>query len=118
MATAAVMKAGSSILAPEQKTEVDLLISKLRQDAATEEEIKTKEQIIMELGQRLKHMGRATELGELIKTTRPFLNLISKAKAAKLVRALVEMFLDMEAGTGFEVELCQVSLKNVEYLNI
>jgi hypothetical protein len=53
-------------------------------------------------------MGKATELGELIKTTRPFLASISKAKAAKLVRVLVEMFLDMEAGTGFEVELCQV----------
>ncbi len=39
----------------------------------------------------------------LIKTTRPFLGLVSKAKAAKLVRTLVELFLDMEAGTGEEV---------------
>ena len=83
-------------------------ISLTEQDAATEEEIRTKEQIIVELGTHLKQMGKATELGELIKTTRPFLASISKAKAAKLVRVLVEMFLDMEAGTGFEVELCQV----------
>ena len=43
------------------------------------------------------------ELTELIVYTRPFLNLVSKAKAAKLVRNLVDMFLDLEAGTGEEV---------------
>ena len=32
---------------------------------------------------------------------------MSKAKAAKLVRTLVDLLLDMEAGTGKEVELCQ-----------
>lgn len=37
---------------------------------------------------------------------RPFLNSISKAKAARLVRSLLDMFLDMEAATGQEVELC------------
>ena len=39
----------------------------------------------------------------MIKCVRPFLNMVSKAKAAKLVRALVDLFLDMEAGTGSEV---------------
>ena len=43
------------------------------------------------------------ELARLIKFSRPFLTLISKAKAAKLVRALVDKFLDMEAATGKEV---------------
>lgn len=43
----------------------------------------------------------------MIKFTRPFLGLVSKAKAAKLVRHLVDKFLDMEAGTGKEVELCE-----------
>ena len=42
-------------------------------------------------------------LAALVKTTRPFLGLVSKAKAAKLVRTLVDLFLDMEAGTGEEV---------------
>lgn len=31
--------------------------------------------------------------------------MVSKAKAAKLVRSLVDMFLDMEAGTGKEVQV-------------
>lgn len=37
---------------------------------------------------------------------RPFLISISKAKAARLVRSLLDLFLDMEAATGQEVELC------------
>ena len=43
------------------------------------------------------------ELGGLIKFIRPFLKMVSKAKAAKLVRNLVDVFLDMEASTGMEV---------------
>lgn len=42
-------------------------------------------------------------LASLIKSMRPFLGLVSRAKAAKLVRTLVDLFLDMEAGTGEEV---------------
>lgn len=42
-------------------------------------------------------------LASLIKVTRPFLGMVSKAKAAKLVRNLVDHFLDLEAGTGNEV---------------
>ncbi|KAI0211590.1 26S proteasome non-ATPase regulatory subunit 11 [Lamellibrachia satsuma] len=75
-------------------------------DNADEEGIKIKEQAIMELGILLKTTGQAEELARLIKFSRPFLTLISKAKAAKLVRALVDKFLDMEAATGKEVELC------------
>lgn len=37
---------------------------------------------------------------------RPFLISISKAKAARLVRSLLDLFLDMEAATGQEVGLC------------
>jgi len=43
-------------------------------------------------------------LAGLISFSRPFLGMVSKAKAAKLVRALVDMFLDMEAATGKEVQ--------------
>ncbi|XP_023242369.1 26S proteasome non-ATPase regulatory subunit 11-like [Centruroides sculpturatus] len=76
-------------------------------DASNEEVIHIKEQSILLLGSLLSKHGRANELGDLIKQTRPFLNNISKAKAAKLVRALVDLFLDMEAATGEEVQLCK-----------
>jgi len=46
------------------------------------------------------------ELVELIEFTRStFLNHVSKAKAAKLVRTLIDLFLDMEAGSGREVRI-------------
>ena len=44
-----------------------------------------------------------TELGELIQTTRAMINFFSKAKAAKLLRELVDSFLDMGHATGKEV---------------
>lgn len=72
-----------------------------------EELIRIKEQGILQLGELYKQEGKAKELADLIKVTRPFLSLISKAKAAKLVRSLVDMFLDMDAGTGIEVSESQ-----------
>ena len=38
---------------------------------------------------------------------RPYLGSLSKAKAAKLVRQLVDLFLDMESAVGLEVDLCK-----------
>lgn len=70
-----------------------------------EDNIRVKEQGILHLGELYKKEGKAKELAELIKATRPFLSLISKAKAAKLVRSLVDFFLDLEAGIGIEVSL-------------
>lgn len=72
-----------------------------------EELIRIKEQGILQLGELYKQEGKAKELADLIKVTRPFLSLISKAKAAKLVRSLVDLFLDLDAGTGIEVQLCK-----------
>lgn len=74
-----------------------------------EEAIRNKEQEIMDLGEKYKKEKRANELAQLIRDVRPFLAMISKAKAAKLVRGLVDLFLDMEASTGTEVQLCKVS---------
>lgn len=93
----------SSIKKP---TDIEHLKKIVHEEKTDEENLQVKEQCILDLGRHLSETGKAIELANLIKTTRPFLNLISKAKAAKLIRALVDMFLDMEAGTGMEVELC------------
>lgn len=45
-------------------------------------------------------------LANLIRAIRPSLNNFSKAKAAKIVRHLVDLFLDMDTKTGQEVTLC------------
>ncbi|XP_045170358.1 26S proteasome non-ATPase regulatory subunit 11-like [Mercenaria mercenaria] len=88
---------------------IDILHSIVKRDADlnNEESVKVKEQSILELGALLAQSKQAEELAGLIKFTRPFLGMVSKAKAAKLVRALVDLFLDMEAGTGKEVDLCK-----------
>lgn len=54
-----------------------------------------------------------TELGGLLKYVRPFLNSISKAKAARLVRSLLDLFLDMEAATGQEVSRLNDKLESL-----
>jgi len=74
--------------------------------ANDEEGLRIKEQAILDLASLLCQTKKAKELAELIKFTRPFLNLVSKAKAAKLVRNMIDMYLDLEAGTGEEIELC------------
>lgn len=63
---------------------------------ATEEFIKVKEQAITDLGALLARSGRGHDLANLIRGVRPFLALVSKAKAAKLVRQLVDQLLDMD----------------------
>lgn len=66
------------------------------QSVATEEMIRVKEQAIIDLGSLLCRSGRGQELANLISGVRPFLSLVSKAKAAKLVRQLVDLLLDMD----------------------
>lgn len=80
--------------------------------ADDEEGVRVKEQAILDLGALLTQTKKAKELSELIIYTRPFLNMVSKAKAAKLVRNLIDMYLDLEAGTGEEIRLCT---ENIEW---
>jgi len=72
-----------------------------------EDQLKDSETKILQIGQQYASKKKAEELGHLIKSIRPFTRLLSKAKAAKLIRGLVDMYLDMGAGTGYEVQLCK-----------
>lgn len=65
------------------------------------------EDSIIARGKELSKAKDATNLAKLIHDVRPQLNDMSKAKAARLVRQLVDMFLDLDAKTGQEVQLCQ-----------
>uniref|UniRef100_A0A8C6KDZ9 Proteasome 26S subunit, non-ATPase 11 n=4 Tax=Nothobranchius TaxID=28779 RepID=A0A8C6KDZ9_NOTFU len=97
-----------SLLGTDRNASIDILHSIVKRDIqdCDEEAVRVKEQSILELGGLLAKTGQAAELGGLLKYVRPFLNSISKAKAARLVRSLLDLFLDMEAATGQEVELC------------
>ncbi|CAF5098553.1 unnamed protein product, partial [Rotaria magnacalcarata] len=107
-------EAENALLGKDYKTARELLekLVKLEVKVDDEESIRIKESAMLSLGKVFKETKDATALASLIKTNRSFLGLVSKAKAAKLVRTLVDLFLDMEAGTGEEVTLCQ---ENIEW---
>ncbi|TSK14719.1 26S proteasome non-ATPase regulatory subunit 11B [Bagarius yarrelli] len=110
MAAAAVVEfqRAQSLISTDRDASIDILHSIVRRDVQQDDEeaVRVKEQSILELGTLLAKTGQAAELGGLLKFVRPFLISISKAKAARLVRSLLDLFLDMEAATGQEVELC------------
>ncbi|KAG9346238.1 hypothetical protein JZ751_008063 [Albula glossodonta] len=121
MAAAAVVEfqRAQSLLSTDRNASIDILHSidvvgrgngdpGMKRDVQEDDEeaVRVKEQSILELGSLLAKTGQAAELGGLLKYVRPFLISISKAKAARLVRSLLDLFLDMEAATGQEVELC------------
>ncbi|GCC30193.1 hypothetical protein chiPu_0008641 [Chiloscyllium punctatum] len=111
MAVAAALvefQRAQSLVSTDRNASIDILHSIVKRDIQQDDEeaVRVKEQSILELGGLLAKTGQAAELGGLLKYVRPFLNSISKAKAARLVRSLLDLFLDMEAATGQEVELC------------
>merc|ERR1712183_1074698 len=79
-------------------------------EAPSEEILRDQEANILQLGEKLREEGKTKEMTDLIQKVRHFLRFMSKAKAAKLVRGLVDMFLEMERSEARgerEVQLCK-----------
>merc|ERR1712154_542563 len=82
-------------------------------EAPSEEILRDQEANILQLGEKLREEGKTQEMTDLIQKVRTILKFMSKAKAAKLVRGLVDMFLEMKtnrdpADSGEnEVQLCK-----------
>eukprot|EP00123_Amoebidium_parasiticum_P022227 comp8264_c0_seq1/m.3684 comp8264_c0_seq1/g.3684 ORF comp8264_c0_seq1/g.3684 comp8264_c0_seq1/m.3684 type:complete len:424 (-) comp8264_c0_seq1:82-1353(-) len=75
--------------------------------------INNTEAALYQLGELYSKQGKegAHKLGALIKSSRPFLNYISKAKSGKLVRKLVGQYLDMDLDNPeAAVALCEDSI--------
>lgn len=94
---------------PEKAMELLVAIVRRDVDSSREEEVKEKENAVVKLGTLYSKHGKAEELGVLIKETRPFLQCISKAKAAKLVRNLLDLFLELTDAemSAPAIQLCQ-----------
>uniref|UniRef100_A0A2K5QJV6 PCI domain-containing protein n=1 Tax=Cebus imitator TaxID=2715852 RepID=A0A2K5QJV6_CEBIM len=86
-----------SLLNTHREASIHLFHSIVKRDIEEndEEAVKVKEQSILELGSLLEKTGQAAELGGLLKY-------VSRLKQL----AWSDLFLDMEAATGQEVELC------------
>ena len=80
--------------APEKAQAIDVEIIKKTVDASIEEDVKEKETAVLKLAALFSKQGNNAGIGELIKQTRPFLQCISKAKAAKLVRNLLDLYIE------------------------
>ncbi|KAL7989954.1 hypothetical protein Chor_012620 [Crotalus horridus] len=106
-----------SLQSTDREASIGILHSIVKRDVQEndEEAVQVKEQSILELGSLLAKTGQAEELGGLLKYVRPFLNSISKAKAARLVRSLLDLFLDMEAATGQEARLISLYFDTKRY---
>merc|ERR1712051_565677 len=79
-------------------------------EAPSEEILRDQGANILQLGEKLREEGKSKEMTDLIQKVRHFLRFMSKAKAAKLVRGLVDMFLEMERSDPRgerEVQLCR-----------
>merc|ERR1711976_120458 len=79
-------------------------------EAPSEETLRDQEANILQLGEKLREEGKTKEMTDLIQKVRHFSRFMSKAKAAKLVRGLVDMFLEMERSDprgDREVQLCK-----------
>merc|ERR1712179_134643 len=107
MAAATLVERSPSLSLSKMETDASILKKLEEQD----QDVATREAGILSLAETYQKDGQAHKLAQLIKDTRPFLSQISKAKAAKLVRNMVDMFLDMEAGTGLEVEVCRDNIE-------
>jgi len=71
----------------------------------SEEQAKQIAQIV-ELAERFQQGGLADQLVDLVKNIRPFLKKISKAKAAKLIKVLIDMYLEI-APNNLGIALCK-----------
>merc|ERR1712066_489000 len=110
MAGAMMVERAGSIPAMEPTMNYKEFVAKLEEEQnreMDEEQLREMEASALDIGQKMREEGKAKELGNLIKQIRPFTKLLSKAKAAKLIRGLVDMYLDMGADTGYEVTLCK-----------
>merc|ERR1712141_967428 len=97
------------ILSKPEELRMDFLLKDVN-EAPSEETLRDQEANILQLGEKLREEGKTKEMTDLIQKVRNFLRFMSKAKAAKLVRGLVDMFLEMERSEARgerEVQLCK-----------
>jgi 26S proteasome regulatory subunit N6 len=100
----------------DQKT-LNSLLAIVNKDVSMENEdgVKEKEVSILKLAQMYSLMKNVNGIGDLIKETRPFLNCMSKAKAAKLVRDLLDLFLDIQTDETDYAAAAQLCLECIQW---
>lgn len=86
----------------EGDAQIDAYISVLRREGDDDADIKAKETAMVKVAKLLSAASRRKELIALINDTRPFIVSVSKAKAAKLVRTLIDELMKIKGGRSKE----------------
>ncbi|KHJ75272.1 hypothetical protein OESDEN_25112 [Oesophagostomum dentatum] len=83
----------------------EIVASRAEDHHYTEEELKACEEILVNYAQQLAKEKNIVELRRLLVITRPFYDVIGRAKASKLVRALVECCLTVHQDNNDKIAL-------------
>jgi len=83
----------------------------IAQEHGDDEFTRVKEQAIYALGNLFVTQSRATDLGALLSSIRPFFDHIPKAKTAKLVRTLIDLVAKVPNSLTLQIELCKDSIE-------
>jgi len=97
------MAAGTAVLPPQTTSSSSSSGSSDMDQSSANQSL---EQILSDARQMAERKDHE-RLKQLIIDNRPKLLHVSKAKAAKMVRTLIDLYLDMEARTGVEIQLCK-----------
>ncbi|KAI9142587.1 hypothetical protein BKA69DRAFT_1123938 [Paraphysoderma sedebokerense] len=77
---------------------------------SSEEILKVKEQAIIKLGTIYRDQKMGNELAALLRSSRTFLSTIPKAKTAKIVRTLVDLFSGIPNSLPLQVQICKETI--------
>ncbi|KAL9538898.1 26S proteasome non-ATPase regulatory subunit 11 [Mucor bainieri] len=80
--------------------------------STSEETLREQEYALSQLAQLYRDLQLPQDLAELIRSSRPFMLRIAKAKTAKLTRSLIDYFSDIPNCLPLQIELCK---ENIEW---
>lgn len=95
-----------AIVNPEAAIQALQPIADAQPLAGEEEKIRMKEHAVLKLGRLLAKQGRAADLHKLMLATRPFLDLLSKARGGQLFKSLLDLFLEMPSSHEEKIQTC------------
>ncbi|KAJ3041406.1 26S proteasome regulatory subunit rpn6 [Rhizophlyctis rosea] len=87
------------------------ILSDSATSGSADEDVKNKETAVLKLAELYKTQNRGDDLAALIRQSRSFLSSISKAKTAKVVRTLLDQFVDIPNSLPLQVEVCKESIE-------
>ncbi|CAG8476417.1 8420_t:CDS:2 [Diversispora eburnea] len=94
--------------APNEAEEIYKSI--LAQNAANDDVIKEQEIALVKLGELYRDHRKANELSLMIRSSRSFMASIARAKTAKIVKRLIDLFSEIPDSLQLQIEICQETI--------